>query len=187
MRSAGRSASPSGTGKTASALPCPSAHKIVRQASPSWPNSATTRSPPPEPAVPSFHGGLLDTAGQVSESQPNSPDGDSRSQLPPVAPAGLGKPGSPPRHPCLPRDRPPRPLPGRHRRPRKRQFHAKVCSPCRQQGSAVRDVQNRKTVVPRPLASASARLMENPEPDDRRQFRVAFILARKASTDGAAG
>jgi SAM-dependent methyltransferase len=25
-----------------------------------------------------------------------------------------------------------------------------------------------------------ARLMENPEPDDRRQFRVAFILARKA-------
>jgi ubiquinone/menaquinone biosynthesis C-methylase UbiE len=33
----------------------------------------------------------------------------------------------------------------------------------------------------------SARLMENPEPDDRRQFRVAFILARKASTDGTAG
>ena len=31
----------------------------------------------------------------------------------------------------------------------------------------------------------SARLMENPEPDDRRQFRVASILARKASTDGA--
>jgi hypothetical protein len=29
--------------------------------------------------------------------------------------------------------------------------------------------------------------MENPEPDDRRQFRVAFILARKASTDGTAG
>jgi hypothetical protein len=33
----------------------------------------------------------------------------------------------------------------------------------------------------------SARLTENPEPDDRRQFRVAFILARKASTDGTAG
>ena len=33
----------------------------------------------------------------------------------------------------------------------------------------------------------SARLIENPEPDDRRQFRVAFILARKASTDGTAG
>jgi SAM-dependent methyltransferase len=32
----------------------------------------------------------------------------------------------------------------------------------------------------------TARLMENPEPDDRRQFRVAFILARKASADGAA-
>lgn len=30
----------------------------------------------------------------------------------------------------------------------------------------------------------TARLTENPEPDDRRQFRVAFILARKASTDG---
>jgi hypothetical protein len=29
--------------------------------------------------------------------------------------------------------------------------------------------------------------MENPEPDDRRQFRVAFILARKASTDSATG
>jgi hypothetical protein len=27
----------------------------------------------------------------------------------------------------------------------------------------------------------TARLVENPEPDDRRQFRVAFILARKAS------
>ena len=33
----------------------------------------------------------------------------------------------------------------------------------------------------------SARLMENPEPGDRRQFRVASILARKASTDGIAG
>jgi ubiquinone/menaquinone biosynthesis C-methylase UbiE len=33
----------------------------------------------------------------------------------------------------------------------------------------------------------TARLMENPEPDDRRQFRVASILARKASTDGTAG
>ena len=33
----------------------------------------------------------------------------------------------------------------------------------------------------------SARLMENPEPDDRRQSRVASILARKASTDGTAG
>jgi SAM-dependent methyltransferase len=32
----------------------------------------------------------------------------------------------------------------------------------------------------------TARLMENPEPDDRRQFRVAFILARKASADGDA-
>jgi ubiquinone/menaquinone biosynthesis C-methylase UbiE len=32
----------------------------------------------------------------------------------------------------------------------------------------------------------TARLMENPEPDDRRQFRVAFILARKASTDDTA-
>jgi ubiquinone/menaquinone biosynthesis C-methylase UbiE len=30
----------------------------------------------------------------------------------------------------------------------------------------------------------SARLIENPEPDDRRQFRVASILARKASTAG---
>ena len=29
----------------------------------------------------------------------------------------------------------------------------------------------------------SARLMENPEPDDRRQFRVAIILARKARAD----
>ncbi|HEY0934588.1 MAG TPA: methyltransferase domain-containing protein, partial [Trebonia sp.] len=27
----------------------------------------------------------------------------------------------------------------------------------------------------------TARLTENPEPDDRRQFRAAFILARKAS------
>jgi ubiquinone/menaquinone biosynthesis C-methylase UbiE len=33
----------------------------------------------------------------------------------------------------------------------------------------------------------TARLTENPEPDDRRQFRVAYILARKASADGAAG
>src|ERR1700722_11257273 len=33
----------------------------------------------------------------------------------------------------------------------------------------------------------SARLIENPEPDDSRQFRVAFILARKASTDGTPG
>jgi ubiquinone/menaquinone biosynthesis C-methylase UbiE len=33
----------------------------------------------------------------------------------------------------------------------------------------------------------TARLVENPEPDDRRQFRVAFILARKASADGASG
>jgi SAM-dependent methyltransferase len=33
----------------------------------------------------------------------------------------------------------------------------------------------------------TARLIENPEPDDRRQFRIAFLLARKASTDGAAG
>jgi SAM-dependent methyltransferase len=33
----------------------------------------------------------------------------------------------------------------------------------------------------------TARLIENPEPDDRRQFRVAFILARKASTDGTVG
>jgi SAM-dependent methyltransferase len=33
----------------------------------------------------------------------------------------------------------------------------------------------------------TAQLIENPEPDDRRQFRIAFILARKASTDGAAG
>jgi SAM-dependent methyltransferase len=33
----------------------------------------------------------------------------------------------------------------------------------------------------------TARLVENPEPDDRRQFRVAFILARKAPTDGDAG
>jgi ubiquinone/menaquinone biosynthesis C-methylase UbiE len=32
----------------------------------------------------------------------------------------------------------------------------------------------------------TARLTENPEPDDRRQFRVAHILARKASADGAA-
>jgi hypothetical protein len=29
--------------------------------------------------------------------------------------------------------------------------------------------------------------MENPEPDDRRQFRVASILAREASTDGTTG
>jgi hypothetical protein len=35
--------------------------------------------------------------------------------------------------------------------------------------------------------TGTARLMENPEPDDRRQFRVAFILARKAPADGAAG
>jgi hypothetical protein len=27
----------------------------------------------------------------------------------------------------------------------------------------------------------TARLVENPEPDDRRQFRVAFIMAQKAS------
>ncbi len=33
----------------------------------------------------------------------------------------------------------------------------------------------------------TARLIENPEPDDRRQFRVAFILARKAPAAGAAG
>lgn len=33
----------------------------------------------------------------------------------------------------------------------------------------------------------TARLVENPEPDDRRQFRVAHVLARKASTDGDAG
>jgi SAM-dependent methyltransferase len=33
----------------------------------------------------------------------------------------------------------------------------------------------------------TARLVENPEPDDRRQFRVAFILARKAPADGAGG
>jgi ubiquinone/menaquinone biosynthesis C-methylase UbiE len=33
----------------------------------------------------------------------------------------------------------------------------------------------------------TARLTENPAPDDRRQFRVAFILARKASADSAAG
>ena len=33
----------------------------------------------------------------------------------------------------------------------------------------------------------TARLVETPERDDRRQFRVAFILARKASADGAAG
>lgn len=32
----------------------------------------------------------------------------------------------------------------------------------------------------------TARLMENPEPDDRRQFRVASILARKAPADGDA-
>jgi ubiquinone/menaquinone biosynthesis C-methylase UbiE len=32
----------------------------------------------------------------------------------------------------------------------------------------------------------TARLVETPERDDRRQFRVAFILARKASADGAA-
>jgi ubiquinone/menaquinone biosynthesis C-methylase UbiE len=32
----------------------------------------------------------------------------------------------------------------------------------------------------------TARLMENPEPDARRQFRVACILARKAPADGAA-
>jgi ubiquinone/menaquinone biosynthesis C-methylase UbiE len=31
----------------------------------------------------------------------------------------------------------------------------------------------------------TARLVETPAPDDRRQFRVAFILARKASTDDA--
>ncbi len=29
----------------------------------------------------------------------------------------------------------------------------------------------------------TARLVENPEPDDRRQFRVASILARKALAD----
>ena len=33
----------------------------------------------------------------------------------------------------------------------------------------------------------TARLVENPEPDDRRQFRVAYILARKESADAAAG
>jgi SAM-dependent methyltransferase len=33
----------------------------------------------------------------------------------------------------------------------------------------------------------TARLMENPEPDDRRQFRVAFILARKARPTGPPG
>lgn len=33
----------------------------------------------------------------------------------------------------------------------------------------------------------TARLMENPEPTDRRQFRVAFILARKTPTDSAPG
>jgi SAM-dependent methyltransferase len=33
----------------------------------------------------------------------------------------------------------------------------------------------------------TARLVENPEPDDRRQFRVAFILARKAPADVASG
>jgi SAM-dependent methyltransferase len=33
----------------------------------------------------------------------------------------------------------------------------------------------------------TARLMENPEPDDRRQFRVASILARKAPTADDAG
>src|ERR1700760_3254440 len=32
----------------------------------------------------------------------------------------------------------------------------------------------------------TARLTENPEPEDRRQFRVAFILPRKAPADGAA-
>src|ERR1700677_1912150 len=33
----------------------------------------------------------------------------------------------------------------------------------------------------------SAGMIENPEPDDRRQSRVAFILARKPSTDGTPG
>jgi hypothetical protein len=33
----------------------------------------------------------------------------------------------------------------------------------------------------------TARLIENPEPDARRQFRVAFILARKDMADGDAG
>jgi SAM-dependent methyltransferase len=33
----------------------------------------------------------------------------------------------------------------------------------------------------------TARLTENPEPDDRRQFRVASLLARKTSTDGTGG
>jgi hypothetical protein len=37
------------------------------------------------------------------------------------------------------------------------------------------------------VITESARLMENPEPDDRRQFRVASILAREASTDGTTG
>jgi hypothetical protein len=40
----------------------------------SWPGSATTRSPPPEPAIPS-HGGHRDAAGQAGEPEPNSPDG----------------------------------------------------------------------------------------------------------------
>jgi hypothetical protein len=33
----------------------------------------------------------------------------------------------------------------------------------------------------------AARLTENPEPDARRQFQVAFILARKAPADGDPG
>jgi transposase len=45
------------TARTASALPCPRPARSSGRPATSWPSSATTRSPPPEPGHPISHGG----------------------------------------------------------------------------------------------------------------------------------
>ena len=62
------------TARAASGPPCPRPARSSGRPATSWPSSATTRSPPPEPGIPS-HGGHPGAAGRAGEPEPNSPDG----------------------------------------------------------------------------------------------------------------
>src|SRR5690242_11104313 len=57
---------PSRTARTASAPPCPRPARSSGRPATSWPNSATTRSPPPEPAPVTTHRGPLGPGGNAA-------------------------------------------------------------------------------------------------------------------------
>jgi Transposase IS116/IS110/IS902 family len=87
---------PSGTARTASAPRCRRPARSSGRPATSWPSSAATRSPPPEPSGDRSRG----TPGRRRAPQPNSPMGNNRGQLPsarcqPMPAPPAGPPGRP--------------------------------------------------------------------------------------------